>query len=216
MKDLFFNFNRIERAMIASAIIHGFILGFFVGLETKPPSPERPNSIEFKVIENAPPATPPKPTLLPTNSSKKAPPSAQANSGVSRESTVENASTDAPKVKLGNTLAKAPDNNPSSDAPLPAPAEEFEVSSWPQLTNDIRVAYPREAKAKGIEGLVIMDLYISESGQVKRASIVTGPGYGLNEAAIEAAKKFIFSPAKVGNQTMPVVIRYNYKFVIQK
>ncbi len=60
------------------------------------------------------------------------------------------------------------------------------------------------------------DLYISESGQVKRASLVTGPGYGLNEAAIEAAKKFIFSPAKVGNQTMPVVIRYNYKFVIQK
>ena len=206
-------FSHIEKGLLYSLIIHAFVFGCIVGLQKKSDSQVSP-AIEFQVVDNYITPPPPKPIILPTNTSKLAKPNAKITSGVSRESTVEK--NDAPAVKLGNTLSKPPDNNPSNDTPLPPPAEEFEVSMWPELKNDVRVPYPSEAKARGIEGSVVMDLYISEAGQVKKATLVQGPGHGLNEAALNAAYKFIFSPAKVGDKIMPIVIRYSYKFVIQR
>ena len=208
-------FTTTEKSMLISLVLHTFFAGVLTGT-LLPKEPPPPPSVEFKVIENPIIPPPPKPLIIPTNTSKLAKPNTKATSGVSRDSTVENAAADAPKIKLGNTLSKAPDNNPSNDAPLPPPAEEFEVSVWPALKNDVRVPYPREAKTKNIEGSVVMDLYVSEAGQVLRATLVQGPGFGLNEAALEAAKQFLFSPAKVGDKVMPIVIRYSYKFVIQR
>ncbi len=210
---LFLKLSTIEKTTLGSLAIHAFLLGLLTGILA--PAPEVPTRIEFQVFENPMTPPPPQPQIIPTNTSK----SARAKTptaGVSKNSTTENAVADAPNVKLGNTLSKAPDNNPSTEDALPPPAEEFEVNVWPSLKNDVRVPYPREAKAKGIEGAVVMDLYISDAGRVMRATLVQGPGFGLNEAALEAAKQFQFSPARVGDKVMPIVIRYSYKFVIQR
>jgi protein TonB len=86
----------------------------------------------------------------------------------------------------------------------------------PKLKSEIRVPYPIEARKKGIQGAVIMDLLIDQLGKVRQVSVVDGPGYGLNEAAAEGMKNFIFEPAKIGTQSVAVRIRYSYRFVIEK
>ncbi|MCB0368504.1 MAG: energy transducer TonB [Bdellovibrionales bacterium] len=126
--------------------------------------------------------------------------------------------TSTATVKLGNTVAKEQDNlklNPEDEGALPIPADDFLVSSMPQLISEFKIKYPESAKKAGIEGPVVMDLLIDDQGQVRQVTLIKGPGFGLNEAALEAIKNFIFRPAKIKEQSVAVKIRYTYRFVLE-
>ncbi|HMY59708.1 MAG TPA: energy transducer TonB, partial [Pseudomonadota bacterium] len=51
------------------------------------------------------------------------------------------------------------------------------------------VPYPEEARAKGIEGNVILRVSVTESGKVHDVKVIKGLGYGLDEAAVAAIRK---------------------------
>lgn len=136
--------------------------------------------------------------------------------GVSRKALTSEA---GPEVKAGNTVAKAPDNltlRPEDADSLPVPTEEYLVSSMPVLLSDFRVPYPPEARSKGIQGVVLLDLLIGGNGVVRDASVVDGPGSGLNEAALQAARQLRFKPAMMEEKPVAVRIRYAYRFVIER
>ncbi|RYZ73549.1 MAG: energy transducer TonB, partial [Proteobacteria bacterium] len=54
------------------------------------------------------------------------------------------------------------------------------------------------------------------TGKVRQANLVSGPGYGMNEAALQAIGSFEFEPAQVGEQAVAVRIRYSYRFVLER
>lgn len=139
--------------------------------------------------------------------------------GVSRKAmTTSNSSENTVEIKQGNTVAKENDNlKLEKDDPdaIPIPADDYLVTSQVALVRDVRIPYPPEAKKANIEGPVVMDLIIDQSGKVRSVVLVRGPGSGLNEAAVEAAKSFEFRPAKVGDQAVAVKIRYTYRFVLE-
>lgn len=121
-------------------------------------------------------------------------------------------------IKAGNTVAKAPDQlqmQPGDAASLPIPVEDYLVSAMPILKSEVRIPYPEEARKRGIEGPVVMDLLIDQEGQVRQVVLVSGPGYGLDEAASGAAQGFRFQPARVNDQSVSVKIRYTYRFVLK-
>ncbi|MFN8943953.1 MAG: energy transducer TonB [Pseudobdellovibrionaceae bacterium] len=120
-------------------------------------------------------------------------------------------------VKLGTTLAKERDNEiiDEKDAvALPVPTAEYLVSEMPRLKSEVRIPYPEQAKKKNIEGVVLMELLIDENGTVRQASLIEGPGFGLNEAAMGVIRGFVFFPAKVEGKSVAVKIRYGYRFVL--
>ncbi len=122
-------------------------------------------------------------------------------------------------VKAGNTLAKSPDQEKlrTDDADsLPIPTDEYLVSKMPVLIGDVRVPYPAEARKRSIQGAVVFDLLIDFQGQVRQSTLVTGPGYGTNEAAAEAVKRLRFTAAEVEGKPVAVKIRYAYRFVLEK
>ncbi len=55
--------------------------------------------------------------------------------------------------------------------------------------------YTLQARQAEIEGVVRVEVTVDESGRVIQARVVTGLGYGLDEAALEAAKATVFEPA---------------------
>jgi protein TonB len=123
----------------------------------------------------------------------------------------------AVEVKTGNTLAKEIDQekmNPDDATALPVPAEEYLVSQMPKLKSEVRIPYPPEAKAKNVEGVVVMDVLIDAAGKVREAKLLEGPGFGLNEAAMKAIYSFEFSPAVIDKKPVAVRIRYAYRFVL--
>ena len=127
--------------------------------------------------------------------------------------------TSAIKAKTGNTIAKKVDQkklNKGDEESLPIPEEDYMVTAMPRIVREYRNPYPKEAKEKGIEGKVVLEILIDNEGKVRKATLIDGPGYGLNKAALESIKKFKFAPAKIGDQVVAVVIRYGINFVLEE
>lgn len=147
------------------------------------------------------------------------PPETKQVFGVSRKAlTTNDSSGSAAEVKLGNTVAKEQDNlklDPNDADSLPIPADDYLVSSMPQLLTEMRIPYPEEAKKAGIEGPVVMDLLIDDQGSVRQVNLIKGPGFGLNEAALAAIKNFKFRPARIQDQPVAVKIKYTYRFILE-
>jgi TonB family protein len=100
-----------------------------------------------------------------------------------------------------------------------APAENgsgsgSQVVQSPQVLKEAIAKYPKAAKMAGIEGVVEMQVTINTQGLVESAELIRGPGYGLNEAALEAMKNFIFSPALRSGEKVSAKILYRYRFIL--
>jgi TonB family protein len=142
-------------------------------------------------------------------------PKARQVFGVSRKSVTADSGLD---VKQGSTLAKTPDNeklNPNDADSLPIPTEDYLVTQMPQLEKEVVIPYPPAVKARGVQGVVTMDLLIDASGAVRKVDLVDGPDPELNQAAVKAAEGFKFRPAKIQDRAVAVRIRYAYRFVIR-
>ncbi|GIX41683.1 MAG: cell envelope biogenesis protein TonB [Leptospiraceae bacterium] len=64
------------------------------------------------------------------------------------------------------------------------------------LTPDIKPEYPQEARIKGIEGTVTLEVVIADTGEVLKVTAINKPlGYGLEQSAISAFKKKRYQPA---------------------
>jgi len=65
----------------------------------------------------------------------------------------------------------------------------------PKRSVGVQAKYTKEARQAEIEGLVRIEVTVDESGHVIAARLLGGLGYGLDEAALDAAKKCVFEPA---------------------
>jgi TonB family protein len=84
----------------------------------------------------------------------------------------------------------------------------------PRLIEDPGVSYPGRALEAGFyqrtEVLLILDL--DETGAVARATVEAPRGRGFDEAALEAARRLRFEPARRAGVPAPARIRYRYVF----
>lgn len=126
-------------------------------------------------------------------------------------------SADAIALKEGNTIAKEVDQKKLlDDTPLPVPRPQYLVTQMPVLKFKPEIPYPPEAKKRETEGKVLLNILIDENGKVRKAEIINGPGFGLNEVALQKINEFIFEPAKIGDQHVPVQIRYAVTFQLRQ
>lgn len=75
--------------------------------------------------------------------------------------------------------------------PLPAagPVRGVEVLDKP------KPAYTQEARRLKIEGTVLLDVVFAASGELRVLGVIRGLGHGLDENAVEAARRIRFKPA---------------------
>jgi protein TonB len=65
----------------------------------------------------------------------------------------------------------------------------------PKRSVSVQAKYTRDARQAEIEGLVRIEVTVDEGGRVIAARLLSGLGYGLDEAALDAARKCVFEPA---------------------
>lgn len=180
--------------------------------------------VPFEVLENPVQALSPPRPLQPQSTPRPKPESPsekkRAVFGASRGSLRASGDENAPEIKAGNTLAKAPDERKlGEDDPdaLPIPTEEYLVTRMPEVIAPIRVPYPEAARKAGISGPVVFDVLIDEQGRVREARLISGLGHGLDEAAQSAIiGQLRFKPALVGDKPVAVRIRYAHRFVLER
>jgi protein TonB len=74
-------------------------------------------------------------------------------------------------------------------------------------------AYTSSAREASVEGKVRVEVSVDEGGHVTGARLLAGLGYGLDEAALEAAKRAVFEPAtrcgKPVSATFSIAMRFS-------
>ncbi|GEM_PF-7020623 len=89
----------------------------------------------------------------------------------------------------------------------------------PEPINPIVPEYPESAKKLGIEGIVVLEVYVYADGTIGQIkvikSLMAGPG-GLNEAAINAVKQWKFQPGKSGGKPIDTSVIIPIEFTLPK
>lgn len=83
----------------------------------------------------------------------------------------------------------------------------------PAVVKRVEPVYPELARKAGMEGRVIVKVWIDRKGKVKDVVILKGATEVLNEAAIKAAKQWEFTPAMMKHGPVDVwsTLTFNFK-----
>jgi len=183
------------------------------------PEPPRPiEKVKLKPIVKADTPKPPEPLPPPPNET----PPEQPTKPVPIVVGVTLSSTTAAggfAVQVGNTtMGKASDKvvDAANVKPYAAPkyAPPGSADSEPEPIGEFKIPYPEEAKKADVEGNVKLRVTTDEEGRVVDVVVISGPGYGLNEAAREALKRARFKPAMKGGSPVGYTFPYTYVFLL--
>ncbi len=201
--SVLFHFSLFMTALQLSGPARRVSLPFEVEIITS----TRPQAVErlqlptpAKVLPNRP-----IPTVLPTE-----PPPESVPESVSVEPVVPTPDS------VGLPSEPAPPVMPSvpaeSDTKAPVYTPLTQVSRLPIFKTKVDPVYPELARRLEKEGTVMVEVTISESGDVMKAEVVQGLGFGFDEAAKAAMERSRFEPARVGDRPVAVVVRIPIRF----
>ncbi len=95
-------------------------------------------------------------------------------------------------------------------APLPADAPS--PGAPPSLKTRVEAEYPPEALRDRVEATVGLELEVDEAGNVTAVRVVAPAGHGFDEAALAAAKRFTFDPAKQDGRPVRSTLQLAFEF----
>lgn len=100
--------------------------------------------------------------------------------------------------------------SPSDAAP---PDTFIPVEQFPQVVKSVTPEYPQLAQRIGIEGRVMVKLWVDKDGKPHQASVLKSDAEILNQSAIDAAMTTRFTPAIMnkGPVSVWVVIPYTFR-----
>ena len=94
---------------------------------------------------------------------------------------------------------------------------QHKISVVPEIpTKQIlsKIEYPKMAMKQGIEGVVYLELFIDEYGNIRRVNVLKDPGYGFADAAVAALEGISCKPAMMNDKPVAVRFRYPVRFVL--
>jgi TonB family protein len=84
-------------------------------------------------------------------------------------------------------------------------------SSANRLIHQVEPEYPPEARAKGIQGPVVLDVQVQGDGRVGNINVVSG-NPALSEAAVRAVKQWVYQPFSVNGKPVERQTRITIRF----
>jgi TonB family protein len=85
----------------------------------------------------------------------------------------------------------------------------------PQLLHEVRPDYTEDARRAGLEGDVLLEIVVRRDGTVGDVKILKGLGGGLDRRAVEAVRKWRFSPAQRFGTPVDVMVEVAVEFKLR-
>ena len=85
--------------------------------------------------------------------------------------------------------------------------------SPPKVLHRVEARYTREARANGIQGTVLIEVAVDETGKPDTVSVLSPIGFGLDSRAVEAVRQYKFKPALENGK--PVLVELNVEVNFQ-
>jgi protein TonB len=111
----------------------------------------------------------------------------------------------APHVAMGS----APPNRPAA-----APVRVHDGIRAPRRQDGPRPEYPPEARAARVEGTVVLEATIDETGVVTTLKITQSIPL-LDRAAVEAVSKWRYEPTRLNGQPVPILMTVRVTFSLK-
>ncbi len=86
----------------------------------------------------------------------------------------------------------------------------------PKVTHRVEPRYSHEARTFGIQGTVLLEVSVDETGKPQNVSVLSPIGFGLDSRAMEAVKQWSFSPAMSDGKPVAGSTTVEVKFRIFK
>lgn len=190
--------------------------------------PELPTMMAFVVPAAEPPPPPPPPP--PANAAEarqpaKAPPDAapvEAPATIEPESGIERTDEGIPGGVeggipggvAGGIVGGISEVPPPPPPPPPAPRRPVRVGGQinaPAVLVRVEPAYPEIAVRALIQGMVILEALVGEDGQVREIKVLRSVKF-LDQAAVDAVKKWRYSPLLLNGEAMPFILTVSLSF----
>ena len=204
-------------------------------LEKPPEKPPDPPKAEAPPLVSAPtpqakaPAA--EPSTQPPPVAASAPAAAEQPQGLSDEIAPAAPGSGGMTAPTGTGTAAPSQAAPGTAVPVPAPAAtataavpaepdylaQFKITEIPVIpVKDVlsKIVYTLAAK-QGIQSTVFLELFIDETGKVRKITVLKDPGNGFAEAAIAALGDIVCVPAKVDGHPVAVRFRYPVRFTLK-
>jgi len=100
------------------------------------------------------------------------------------------------------------------EAPPPPPVKAVRVGGdirEPRKVVDVAPVYPELAMKAGVQGIVIIEATIDTRGRVVNATVLLGVPM-LDEAALEAVRRWVYTPTLLGGVPTPVIMTVTVRF----
>lgn len=88
--------------------------------------------------------------------------------------------------------------------------------AYPLYKTNPPPAYPRIARRRGYQGIVVLNVFVDEKGRVKDLKLFDSSGYRvLDKAALNAVKTWVFEPGTKGKRKMAMWVRVPIRFELK-
>lgn len=89
------------------------------------------------------------------------------------------------------------------------------VEKQPQIVKRVMPKYPDMAIRAGLEGTVWVKILVDKDGMPKKAVVIKSSAELFNDAAVQAAMGFVFTPAVMNNGPVKVWVSIPFKFLLK-
>jgi protein TonB len=100
------------------------------------------------------------------------------------------------------------DDDPGMDEFIP-------YEKGPEVVKKVIPKYPEMALRAGLEGTVWVKILVDKDGKPKKAVVIKSTVDILNDAAVEAAMQFVFTPAIMNNGAVRVWVAMPFRFYLK-
>jgi len=84
----------------------------------------------------------------------------------------------------------------------------------PKKTRDVKPVYPASMQRQRLQGVVVVDMVVSEAGCVTDAHVVRSVAPALDLAALQAASRWTYAPLRHGDHAHPVHMMVTINFTL--
>ena len=169
------------------------------------------------------PKPPPQPTLRPASAQPVVNPNAapiEAPDAITRETGLEAGFEDAVSSsivdgaiagQITHGIVEPPSSPPP---PVQKPLQVGGAIRTPVKVRDVPPVYPPIAQAARVQGIVILEATIGADGRVVNARVLRSVAL-LDQAALEAVRRWEFTPTLLNGVPVPIVMTVTVSFVLR-
>jgi periplasmic protein TonB len=85
----------------------------------------------------------------------------------------------------------------------------------PSLLHEVKPEYTQEARRRGVEGDVVLEIVVRRDGSVGDVKILQGLGAGLDQRAVDAVRQWRFGPARRHGTPVDVIVEVAVEFKLR-